>query len=227
MDVSLISLFRNIVKQMLIDTHDGFPYTSASDSITRISEEVFMSKCPGQDTQYWGFDAIFDVRCPKCQTSIEFFKDEVRHRCRACGEVVFNERMDLGCAKWCPSAATCVGIDNLKALELSEQRKARRENLRLLLERVPPEAETTRELFKTLYSEYPGEDRLFDTNRFYTVQERDPTLFESATRVFKAFLAEKADLARRAADARARAEEMIKGNLRRKVPPAPVGENVP
>ena len=177
-----------------------------------------MSKCPGQDSQQWGFDAIFDVDCPKCQAPVEFFKDEVKHRCRRCGEVVFNERMDLGCAKWCPSAATCVGPDNVKALELNEQRKARRDDLRLLLDGVPEGKEPVKDLFKALYSEYPGEDRLFDTNRLYSVQERDPALFEAATGAFRSFLAEKAAVAEREAHSRARTEEMLKHDQRKKRP---------
>ncbi|MHB8767035.1 MAG: hypothetical protein ACYDA8_22200 [Deferrisomatales bacterium] len=187
-----------------------------------------MSKCPGQDSQQWGFDAIFDVPCPKCQSAIEFFKDEVKHRCKRCGEMVFNERMDLGCARWCPSASSCVGADNVQALELSERRKARRENLRLLLELVPDGEERVKELFKTLYSEYAGEDRLFDTNRLYSVQERDPELFEGATKFFRAFLAEQAAIASREQEARSRTEEMLRHDQRKKKPePARVGENGP
>ena len=41
---------------------------------------------------------------------------------------------------------------------------------------VPEDQGDLKNLFKTLYSEYAGEDRLFDTNRLYTVQERDPDL---------------------------------------------------
>lgn len=187
-----------------------------------------MAKCPGQDSQQWGFDAIFDVVCPKCHSPLEFFKDEVKHRCKRCGEVVFNERMDLGCAKWCPSAATCVGPDNVKALELSEQRKARREDLRLLLEEVPETQEPVRELFKSLYSEYGAEDRLFDTNRLYSVQERDPTVFEEATRAFQAFLAAKAASVEREALSRARTVEMLRHDQRRKPVSHPVAaENLP
>ncbi len=175
-----------------------------------------MSKCPGQDTQQWGYDAIFDVECPNCHRSIEFFKDQVKQRCKGCSEMVFNERMDLGCAKWCPSAESCVGPDNVRALELTEQRKARREDLRHLLDLVPEDEDRVRELFKTLYSEYPGEDRLFDTNRLYSVQERDSGLFEAASGVFRAFLAEKAAVEQREAQARERTEEMLTHDQRRK-----------
>ena len=186
-----------------------------------------MSKCPGQDTQQWGFDAIFDVECPKCCRPLEFFKDEVKHRCKGCGEIVFNDRMDLGCAKWCPSAASCVGADNVKALELNEQRKGRREDLRLLLDLIPDERTSVKELFKGLYSESPGEDRLFDTNRLYTVQERDPELFAEATRFFRAFLADKAAVAEREARARERTEEMLKHDQRKRhADTSSAGENV-
>lgn len=175
-----------------------------------------MSKCPGQDTQQWGFDAIYDVDCPKCGVAIEFFKDQVKRRCSQCQEVVFNERMDLGCAKWCPSADSCVGPDNVAALELSEQRKNRRTNLLSLLEMVPEHQGTVRELFKTLYSEYPGEDKLFDTNRLYSVQEKDAALFEAATEYFRQFLAEQAAVREREARARARTEEMLQNDQRKK-----------
>lgn len=170
-----------------------------------------MSKCPGQNTQYWGFDAIYEVTCPKCSNKVEFFRDEVRRKCKVCGEMVFNDRMDLGCAKWCPAAASCIGTANLKDLELSEQRKSRREDLRLLLEKVPPEDGKTRELFKTLYSEYYGEDRLFDTNRLYTIKEQDPALFHAATSAFQAFLAQKEVFAKAEARAAARTRELLSG----------------
>jgi hypothetical protein len=175
-----------------------------------------MSKCPGQDSQQWGFDAIHDVDCPKCHSTLEFFKDEVKHRCKSCGEVVFNDKMDLGCAKWCPSAASCVGPENVKALELSEQRKRRREDFRMLLESAPEADQAVRELFMTLYSEYPAEDKVFDTNRLYTTQERDPELFERASTAFRAFLAEKAAIAQREAESRSRTEELLKHDQRRK-----------
>jgi hypothetical protein len=147
-----------------------------------------MSRCPGQDSQQWGHDAIYDVECPACRAAIEFFKDEVKHRCPSCGEMVFNDRLDLGCARWCPSAAACLGADLEQALALTAHQESRRDDLKMLLDLVPPDQPKVRELFKTLYSEYRGEDKLFDTNRLFTVKERDPRLFESATEAYKAFL---------------------------------------
>lgn len=147
-----------------------------------------MARCPGQDMRNWGFDAIFDVECPKCGETLEFFKDEIKHRCRKCGEIVFNDRIDLGCAKWCPSAESCVGPEILRALQFSEQQKARREGFKLLLEMSSDAEEEVRNLFKELYSEYSGEDKLFDTNRLYTVKENNPQLFEAASSLFQSYL---------------------------------------
>lgn len=175
-----------------------------------------MSRCPGQDTQTWGFDAIFEVECPKCAKPVEFFKDEMKRKCPYCGERVFNERMNLGCAKWCPSASSCVGPDSIKDLEISEQRKKRREDFRLLLETVGDADAETRELFKTLYTEYKAEDALFDTNRLFTVKEDNEELFNRATAAFRRFQEEKAAVKAREAQARKRTEEMLKNDQRKK-----------
>jgi hypothetical protein len=175
-----------------------------------------MSKCPGQNTQYWGFDAIYDVACPNCSKFVEFFRDEVRRRCNSCGEMVFNDRIDLGCAKWCPAASSCIGAENFKTLELSEKRKSRREDLLLLLEGIPEDETAVRELFKKLYSEYNGEDRLFDTNRLYSVQEQDPDVFDAAIGGFQLFLSRKSEAARKEQDTAARTQELLDRRLQKK-----------
>ncbi len=66
-------------------------------------------KCPGQDSRFWKADAIFEVKCPHCGTTIEFFKDDTRRRCPECGEQVPNPEMDFGCAAYCPYAEHCLG----------------------------------------------------------------------------------------------------------------------
>ena len=68
-----------------------------------------VSKCPGQDTQFWGPDDIFTIECPKCGNAVEFFKDDIRRRCQSCGHMFLNPRLDLGCARWCQYANQCVG----------------------------------------------------------------------------------------------------------------------
>jgi len=67
-------------------------------------------KCPGQDMQRWTFDDIFQVQCPNCKKSIEFWKDEPVLFCPGCKKEVRNPRLDLGCAKWCKYADECLGI---------------------------------------------------------------------------------------------------------------------
>lgn len=66
-------------------------------------------KCPGQDWRYWKEDAIFEVKCPYCATSIEFFKDDTIRKCPQCKRAVPNPRMDFGCAAYCKYAEVCLG----------------------------------------------------------------------------------------------------------------------
>jgi len=68
-----------------------------------------ITKCPGQDTQFWGPDAIYSVECPKCGNQVEFFKDDIRRRCPECGHMFLNPKLNLGCARWCQFADQCVG----------------------------------------------------------------------------------------------------------------------
>ncbi|SLM29715.1 conserved hypothetical protein [Desulfamplus magnetovallimortis] len=66
-------------------------------------------KCPGQETQYWNKDAIFDSKCPECGAAIEFFKDDTSRRCSICGKRIVNPKMDFGCASYCQFAEQCIG----------------------------------------------------------------------------------------------------------------------
>jgi len=66
-------------------------------------------KCPGQDTQYWQPGAIFEVKCPKCEHAVEFFKDDTSRKCGNCGHRFVNPQMDFGCASYCQYAAQCIG----------------------------------------------------------------------------------------------------------------------
>jgi DNA-directed RNA polymerase subunit RPC12/RpoP len=66
-------------------------------------------KCPGQDTQYWNADAIFEVECPQCRRRVEFFKDDTTRKCANCGHRFVNPKMDFGCAAYCQYAEQCLG----------------------------------------------------------------------------------------------------------------------
>ena len=108
------------------DVHEqGLAARSRGGTRRRISDCGESPKCPGQDTQKWGPDAVYDVACKKCGNQLEFFKDEMKRRCKSCGGTVFNERMDIGCLAWCPSAEACAGPDMARALELIQKGKDR------------------------------------------------------------------------------------------------------
>jgi len=73
-----------------------------------------MLKCPGQDQRFWKPEDIFNVTCPGCGSSVEFFKDEPKMKCRKCGQMVANPKIDLGCAEWCLYAQQCLGGSAVK-----------------------------------------------------------------------------------------------------------------
>ncbi len=79
-------------------------------------------QCPGQDTQYWNKDAIFDTKCPECGHPMEFFKDDATRRCGNCKKKIVNPKMDFGCASYCKFAEQCLGT-------LPEEFVAQREDL--------------------------------------------------------------------------------------------------
>ncbi|MCK5578663.1 MAG: hypothetical protein KAI63_03970 [Planctomycetes bacterium] len=68
-------------------------------------------QCPGQDKAFWKPEDIFEVKCPKCQAMVEFWKDDVFRRCKKCQHRFRNPKLDLGCAEWCKFAKYCLGQD--------------------------------------------------------------------------------------------------------------------
>lgn len=68
-----------------------------------------MIRCPGQDLRFWKLGDIFEVQCPHCGTSVEFWKDEPSVKCPHCRKAIVNPRLDLGCAQWCRHAEECLG----------------------------------------------------------------------------------------------------------------------
>ncbi len=77
-----------------------------------------MFRCPGQDQRFWKPEDIFEVQCTGCGGAIEFFKDEPKLKCRKCGQMVVNPKIDLGCAEWCQYAEQCLGVDVVKNLKI-------------------------------------------------------------------------------------------------------------
>jgi hypothetical protein len=68
-----------------------------------------VSQCPGQDKRFWKPTDVFELPCSYCGEPLEFWKDDLRRRCHACGRIVPNPRFDLGCAQWCQFSAKCLG----------------------------------------------------------------------------------------------------------------------
>ena len=71
------------------------------------------TKCPGQDMRKLRA-AIY--KCPSCGAEVEMFSDELRIKCRKCGEYVYKEQTP-SCIDWCPSARQCLGEERWKALK--------------------------------------------------------------------------------------------------------------
>ncbi len=67
--------------------------------------------CPGQNMMFWRPEDIFEIDCGFCGSPVEFFRDEGSRRCRKCGKIVRNPKVNLGCAQWCEHARECLGYD--------------------------------------------------------------------------------------------------------------------
>ena len=52
--------------------------------------------CPGQDRSNWTPDDIFEVPCANCGATIEFFKDDAKRYCKACGTCNPNPKTGCG-----------------------------------------------------------------------------------------------------------------------------------
>ena len=75
-----------------------------------------MVRCPGQDQRFWKPEDIFEVQCSGCGGAVEFFKDEPKLKCRSCGQIAVNPKIDLGCAEWCQYAEQCLGVSTINSL---------------------------------------------------------------------------------------------------------------
>ena len=52
---------------------------------------------------------MFEIPCPHCGQTLEFFKDDSQRACKGCGHKVLNPKIDFGCASYCPYAEQCLG----------------------------------------------------------------------------------------------------------------------
>jgi len=152
-----------------------------------------MGGCPGQNTQFWGHEAIFDVFCPNCNSAVEFFKDDAQRTCSKCANVVFNPRMDFSCAKWCPSARTCLGEERYNSLmDISNNEENRNKAIEKLLGFIKEEDKDVKKLFRELYMKNKDGSVLFDVKELLPLKVDNPKLFEKATSYFARFTQESA-----------------------------------
>jgi len=77
-------------------------------------------KCPGQDSRFWKPEDVFEIQCLKCGRTVEFFKDDVKRKCR-CGQEIVNPRLDFGCAQWCEYGDQCLGVIPPELEELRQE----------------------------------------------------------------------------------------------------------
>ncbi|MEE8193994.1 MAG: hypothetical protein V3T73_00650 [Dehalococcoidales bacterium] len=71
------------------------------------------SKCPGQDSRKL---RVALYKCPNCSAEVEIFSDELRVRCRKCGEYVYRKKMP-SCIDWCSQARQCLGEERWQQLK--------------------------------------------------------------------------------------------------------------
>ncbi len=53
--------------------------------------------CGVKDTRAWTPNSLYTIECSKCQTPVEFFKDDKKHRCPNCNELILNEKYGHDC----------------------------------------------------------------------------------------------------------------------------------
>jgi hypothetical protein len=82
---------------------------------------------------FWKPDDVFEISCPKCGYGVEFFKFDVKRKCR-CGHEIVNPKIDFGCAEWCPYGDSCI-----EGLPEEMKSKTREEKNSRLRERIASE----------------------------------------------------------------------------------------
>jgi hypothetical protein len=103
------------------------------------------TKCPGQDMRYWTAEDVHEEECPHCGELIEFFKTDIRLRCRNCKKRVANPRFNMGCAQWCAYAEQCLG-PAARGLKTKSLKLVMEEELVLLAKEFPAEIEKVKEM---------------------------------------------------------------------------------
>jgi DNA-directed RNA polymerase subunit RPC12/RpoP len=73
-------------------------------------------KCPGNDSTK--LSAAF-YKCQHCGAEVEMFSDELKIKCKKCGNYVYKEKVP-SCVDWCSAARRCLGEERWQELKGSE-----------------------------------------------------------------------------------------------------------
>ncbi len=109
---------------------------------------MFTQKCPGQDMRYWTADDVHEERCPNCGEIVEFFKTDIRLRCRNCKTRVANPRFNMGCAEWCAHAEMCLGA-GARGIKKKTFRAILEEEFERLSGKVPENSKIIKEMISS------------------------------------------------------------------------------
>jgi hypothetical protein len=66
------------------------------------------------DPTSWKPSDIAEHCCTTCGVAIEFWKDDVKRRCPACGEFMFNPRRGDTFLSWYKKASECLGNSDIE-----------------------------------------------------------------------------------------------------------------
>jgi hypothetical protein len=79
---------------------------------------------------FWKPTDVFEIECPKCGYPVEFFKFDVKRKCR-CGHEMVNPKIDFGCAQWCSYGDKCLESlpEEIKVIQKEEQNKRLKERI--------------------------------------------------------------------------------------------------
>ena len=145
-------------------------------------------QCPGQSTMFWRPEDIYELPCPYCSYSIEFFKTDLKRKCPQCSQEVLNPKANFSCAEWCEHAKDCLGPTKYsQVVEKRALERRRKADLLVLLRIVPEDDRELKSLFERLYRENTDPGCLFDVRTLRQLRDIEPTLVERAMKYYRQF----------------------------------------
>ena len=144
--------------------------------------------CPGQSTMFWRPEDVYELPCPHCGYSIEFFKTDLKRKCPQCDQEVLNPKANFSCAEWCKHAEECLGpAVYSQAMEKRELEGRRKSDLESLLSFIPTQDREAKALFEKLYRENTDLRSLFDVRKLRLLRDKEPSLVERAMNYYRKF----------------------------------------